>query len=79
MNIGIVGGGPAGLYLSLLMKKVNPSNEIRLAEVNPPHHTYGRLCDARGQGSSRKSEAASPEVHRRLRGLPGKQGRITLR
>ena len=41
MKIGIVGGGPAGLYFALLMKKLNPSHEIRLVEQNPPNNTYG--------------------------------------
>lgn len=41
MKIGIVGGGPAGLYFALLMKKLDPSHEIRLVEQNPPNNTYG--------------------------------------
>ena len=41
MKIGIVGGGPAGLYLALFMKKLHPSNEIRLVELNSPDNTYG--------------------------------------
>ncbi|MGH7770458.1 MAG: FAD-dependent monooxygenase [Candidatus Binatia bacterium] len=41
MNIGIIGGGPAGLYFALLMKKDNPSHEIEIVEQNPPDSTYG--------------------------------------
>ncbi len=41
MKIGIVGGGPAGLYFALLMKKLDPSHEIRLVEQNAPNNTYG--------------------------------------
>ncbi len=41
MRIGILGGGPAGLYFALLMKKADPRHEIRLLERNPPDATFG--------------------------------------
>lgn len=41
MKIGIVGGGPAGLYFALLMKKRNPRHEIRVFEQNSAENTYG--------------------------------------
>ncbi len=41
MKIGIVGGGPGGLYFALLMKKHNLAQEIRILEQNPAGNTYG--------------------------------------
>ena len=41
MRIGILGGGPAGLYFALLMKKADPRHEIRVIERNPPDATFG--------------------------------------
>ena len=41
MNIVCIGGGPAGLYFSLLMKKADPSHRIRVVERNRPYDTFG--------------------------------------
>ncbi|MFI5277573.1 MAG: hypothetical protein ACHQ1E_09915, partial [Ktedonobacterales bacterium] len=41
MKITVLGGGPAGLYCSLLLKKANPAHQVRLVERNPPDATYG--------------------------------------
>src|SRR4051794_13561459 len=37
----VIGGGPAGLYTSLLLKQADPSNEIRVIERNRPDDTFG--------------------------------------
>lgn len=41
MKIAVIGGGPGGLYFSLLAKKHDPALEIRIYEQNPAHATYG--------------------------------------
>ena len=41
MKIAVVGGGPAGLYFSLLTKKANPSWDIVVYERNKPEDTFG--------------------------------------
>ena len=41
MRIGILGGGPAGLYFAILMKKADPSHEITVVERNAPDATFG--------------------------------------
>ncbi|MFC8200119.1 FAD-dependent monooxygenase [Streptomyces sp. NPDC057298] len=41
MKIACVGGGPAGLYFSILMKRQDPAHEITVHERNPVGSTYG--------------------------------------
>jgi anthraniloyl-CoA monooxygenase len=41
MNINIIGGGPAGLYFAILMKKAGPSHRIQIYERNGPDDTFG--------------------------------------
>jgi anthraniloyl-CoA monooxygenase len=41
MKINIIGGGPAGLYFALLMKKQNSAHEITIIERNAPDDTFG--------------------------------------
>ena len=41
MKINIIGGGPAGLYFAILMKKREPAHQIRIYERNGPGDTFG--------------------------------------
>lgn len=41
MKIACVGGGPASLYFSILMKRQDPSHDITVHERNPAGSTYG--------------------------------------
>lgn len=41
MKINILGGGPAGLYFAILMKKLDPSHEITVVERDGPNDTFG--------------------------------------
>ncbi|MEU3606162.1 FAD-dependent monooxygenase [Streptomyces sp. NPDC035033] len=41
MKIAVVGGGPAGLYLSILLKRQDPAHEIAVYERNAAGSTYG--------------------------------------
>src|SRR5215216_5237066 len=41
MKVNIIGGGPAGLYFAILMKKADAAHQIRIYERNGPNDTFG--------------------------------------
>ena len=41
MRIACIGGGPAGLYFGLLMKKLHPQHSVAVIERNKPYDTFG--------------------------------------
>ncbi|MFP5354006.1 MAG: bifunctional salicylyl-CoA 5-hydroxylase/oxidoreductase [Gemmatimonadota bacterium] len=41
MKVTVLGGGPAGLYFALLLKKARPGDDISVFERNAPDDTFG--------------------------------------
>ncbi len=41
MRIVCIGGGPAGLYFGLLMKRLDPAHSVTVVERNKPYDTFG--------------------------------------
>ena len=41
MKINVIGGGPSGLYLGIMMKLADPGHEIHIFERNRPDDTFG--------------------------------------
>ena len=41
MKVVTIGGGPAGLYFALLLKKANPAHDVTVVERNGPDDAYG--------------------------------------
>jgi anthraniloyl-CoA monooxygenase len=41
LNISVIGGGPGGLYFSILTKKAMPNCEINIYERNKPDDSFG--------------------------------------
>ena len=41
MKVTVVGAGPAGLYLAILLKRADPAHEVTVLERNPPGATFG--------------------------------------
>jgi anthraniloyl-CoA monooxygenase len=62
MKINIIGGGPAGMYFAILMKKADPTHEITVYERNGPDDTFGWGVVFSGK-TLRNLEAADEETH----------------
>jgi anthraniloyl-CoA monooxygenase len=65
MKIKIIGGGPAGLYFAILMKKANPAHEITVSERNGPSDTFGWGVVFSGRTLA-NLKAADAESHARI-------------
>src|SRR5687767_15070942 len=65
MLINVIGGGPAGLYFALLMKRHGLAREVSVYERNPPDATFGWGVVFSGR-TLRNLREADPESHRRI-------------
>ncbi|MDO8772150.1 MAG: FAD-dependent monooxygenase [Burkholderiaceae bacterium] len=68
MKIGIVGGGPSGLYLALLLKRRRPELQVTVFEQNRPDDTFGFGVVMADTGLSHL-EAADKASHDALRAV----------
>ncbi|HSV44568.1 MAG TPA: FAD-dependent monooxygenase [Ramlibacter sp.] len=65
MKIAIVGGGPAGLYLAILVKRRRPDAQVSIVEQNSADSTFGFGVVLADSGLSR-IQAADPQVYHAL-------------
>lgn len=64
MRINVIGGGPAGLYFALLMKRRDASREITVFERNAPGDTFGWGVVFSGKTLSNLREADAESCRR---------------
>jgi anthraniloyl-CoA monooxygenase len=78
MRVEIIGGGPAGLYLGILLKKLDREAEVRVLERNPPDATFGWgvVFSEETLGSLRD---ADPETHLEITETFARWDRIDIR
>jgi anthraniloyl-CoA monooxygenase len=62
-----VGGGPAGLYFALLMKKADPAHDVLVLERNRPDDTFG-FGVVFSDATLENFAEADPETHREITG-----------
>src|SRR5512132_851225 len=65
MRIAVVGGGPAGLFFALLMKRSRPACDILIVEQNARDATFG-FGVVFSRGALEFLERDEPRMHRRL-------------
>jgi 2-polyprenyl-6-methoxyphenol hydroxylase-like FAD-dependent oxidoreductase len=65
MRIAILGAGPAGLLLALLVKRRFPAWQLRVVEQNPPDATFG-FGVVFSQGALAFLERDAPDLYRML-------------
>ena len=65
MKIVCVGGGPAGLYFALLMKRADPTHDVTVLERNRPGDTFG-FGVVFSDATLETFAQADPESHRAI-------------
>ena len=65
MNIACIGGGPAGLYLGILVKRRAPEHEVVIFERNRPTDTFG-FGVVFSDATLGNLAAADPESHAQI-------------
>jgi anthraniloyl-CoA monooxygenase len=65
MKINCLGGGPAGLYFAILMKKARPDAEIRVVERNRADDTFG-FGVVFSDATLENFAAADPQTYERI-------------
>jgi len=78
VNVEIVGAGPAGLYLAILLKKLDRGVDVRVHERNPPDATFGFgvVFSEETLGALRD---ADPETHLEITDTFARWDRIDIR
>jgi anthraniloyl-CoA monooxygenase len=78
VRVDIIGGGPAGLYLAILLRKADRGVDVRVLERNPPDATFGFgvVFSEETLGALRD---ADPETHLEITDTFARWDRIDIR